>query len=116
VEIPSAGTILSAQIEEIVPAADPGSRSFLVRAILPSDHSLLPGMYARLQVPAGTRSRLLVPLERIASVGQLDIAWVARDGRAERRFVRLGQPTDDGMIEVLAGIEPGERILPRPAD
>jgi RND family efflux transporter MFP subunit len=114
VEIPSAERTLTARIEEIVPAADPGSRSFLVRAILPADSILLPGMYARLQVPAGDRSRLLIPADRIVRVGQLDVAWVAHEGQAERRFVRLGQPTTDGMIEVISGLQAGELVLPRP--
>jgi len=114
VEIPSAERSLTARIEEIVPAADPGSRSFLVRAILPANSALLPGMYARLQVPAGDRSRLLIPADRIARVGQLDVAWVAHKGQAERRFVRLGQPATDGMIEVISGLQAGELVLPRP--
>ncbi len=112
VEIPSAQRTLTARIEEIVPAADPGSRSFLVRAILPPDSILLPGMYARLQVPAGTRSRLLIPQDRIARVGQLDVVWVARAGISERRFVRLGQPAAEGMIEVISGLQAGELVLP----
>ncbi|MEZ5501630.1 MAG: efflux RND transporter periplasmic adaptor subunit [Halioglobus sp.] len=114
VEIPSAGRHLEARIEEIVPAADPGSRSFLVRAILPADHVLLPGMYARLQVPAGTRSRLLIPADRVASVGQLDVVWVAHEGAAQQRILRLGQPAEEGLVEVISGLEPGERVLPRP--
>tara|TARA_R110001592_G_scaffold246577_1_gene508459 strand:+ start:9959 stop:11011 length:1053 start_codon:yes stop_codon:yes gene_type:complete len=113
VEIPSANSSLIASIEEIVPAADPGSRSFLVRAILPPDQGLLPGMYARLHVPAGTRTRLLVPSDRVAQVGQLDVVLVTRDGKVERRFVRLGQPTGDGMVEVITGLLPGEYILPK---
>jgi RND family efflux transporter MFP subunit len=113
VEIPAARQTLTASIEEIVPAADPGSRSFLVRAVLPPGRILLPGMYARLQVPAGTRSRLLVPADRIARAGQLDVVWVASGTEPERRFVRLGQVTDDGMIEVISGLQAGEQVLPR---
>ena len=95
------------------PAADPGSRSFLVRAVLPSDQTLLPGMYARLQVLAGYRPQLLVPADRVASVGQLDVVWVAHDGVIERRFVRLGQTGPAGMIEVISGLESGDLVLPR---
>ena len=54
VEVPAVENSFTASVEEIVPAADPGSRSFLVRAILPSNRMLLPGMYARLHVPAGS--------------------------------------------------------------
>jgi len=114
VELPATGQILSGRIEEIVPAADPGSRSFLVKVILPSSRDLLPGMYARLAVPAGVRERLLVPVDRVARVGQLDVVWVAVDGAAERRYVRLGRTTDDGMVEVVAGLVAGDRLLPVP--
>jgi len=116
VEIPALGRSYSARIEEIVPAADPGSRSFLVKALLPSEKSLMPGMYARVQVPAGERERLLVPAERVASVGQLDVVWVAEEGGAVRRFVRLGRPAGEGMVEVVAGLAAGDAVLPPQRD
>lgn len=114
VEVPAMNRTYMATIEEIVPAADPGSRSFLVKAILPSEKQLLPGMYARMQVPAGDRTRLLIPADRVARVGQLDVVWVAEQGRVLRRFVRLGRPADAGMVEVLAGLAEGELVMPLP--
>jgi RND family efflux transporter MFP subunit len=114
VEISSLEKVLTARIEEIVPAADPGSRSFLVKAVLPSEQDLLPGMYARLQVPAGERMRLVVPADRIAQVGQLDVVWVAESGGAVRRFVRLGRPAGENLVEVVAGLKEGEEVLTVP--
>ena len=111
VEISSLEKVLTARIEEIVPAADPGSRSFLVKAILPSEQGLLPGMYARMKVPAGERSRLVIPTNRVAQVGQLDVVWVVETSGAVRRFVRLGRPIGEDLIEVVAGLEEGEKIL-----
>ena len=70
-------------------------------------------MYARLQVYAGDRRRLLIPADRVASVGQLDVVWVANKGSAERRFVRLGPPGIDGTVEVISGLTSGELVLPR---
>ncbi len=113
VEIPALGRSYEARIEEIVPAADPGSRTFLVKARLPSTPGLLPGLYARLQVPAGERRRLLIPLDRVAQVGQLDVVWVAENNRVIRRFVRLGRP-DNGQVEVVAGLRAGEALMPLP--
>lgn len=112
IEIPSLQRTLTAIIEELVPAADPGSRSFMVKALLPSEKGLLPGMYARMLVPAGEREQLVIPADRVASVGQLDVVWVASDNGALRRFVRLGRRTEDRLVEILSGLEPGELVLP----
>ncbi|TGD72503.1 efflux RND transporter periplasmic adaptor subunit [Mangrovimicrobium sediminis] len=114
VQVPSLEATYQAKIEEIVPAADPGSRSFLVKAILPSEKRLLPGMYARVRVPAGERERLLVPVERVGHVGQLDVVWVAEGDKTVRRFVRLGRETGDGLVEVISGLSAGDKLLPQP--
>ena len=114
VEIPSLQKVVDAVIEERVPAADPGSRSFLVKAGFAFDKSLLPGMYARLLVPAGDGKQLLIPADRVVHVGQLDLVWVYQDGQSYRRFVRIGQVLEDGRIEVLSGLKEGELVLPIP--
>ncbi|MCB1854701.1 MAG: efflux RND transporter periplasmic adaptor subunit [Pseudomonadales bacterium] len=114
VELPASGQLYTGRVEEIVPAADPATRTFTVKVNIPSARDLLPGMYARLLVPAGSVERLLIPEERVARIGQLEVVRVARDGIAEQRFVRLGQTDGNGMIEVLAGLEAGEQLLPRP--
>ncbi|RLQ21031.1 efflux RND transporter periplasmic adaptor subunit [Seongchinamella sediminis] len=112
VDVPSAQKSYAATIEEIVPAADPGARNFLIKASLPAGRDLLPGMYARVQVPAGERSRMLVPEDRVAEVGQLNVVWVAAEAGVVRRFVRLGQPDGEGRVEVISGVAPGDRIMP----
>lgn len=114
VAVPAVNKAFTARIEEIVPAADPASRTFEVKATLAAQNGLLPGMYARLQLPAGERERLLVPADRVRRVGQLDVLWVAGENGVERRFVRLGPAREDGEVEVLAGVAAGERILPPP--
>jgi RND family efflux transporter MFP subunit len=114
VEIPSLEKIVDAVIQERVPAADPGSRSFLVKAGVAFDKNMLPGMYARLLVPAGTEKQLLIPADRVVHVGQLDLVWVYKDGRSYRRFVRIGQVVQDGQIEILAGLAEGDMVLPLP--
>ncbi|MDX2416461.1 MAG: efflux RND transporter periplasmic adaptor subunit [Xanthomonadales bacterium] len=115
VEIPSLRKIVDAVIEERVPAADPGSRSFLVKAGMAFDNRLLPGMYARLLVPAGTGKQILIPADRVVHVGQLDLVWVYQDGQSYRRFVRIGQMVEDGRVEILSGLTEGELVLPLPS-
>lgn len=111
VEIPALQLSVAAQVEELVPAAEPGSRSFLVKAAIPYQPRLLPGMYARLLLPAGNKQQLMIPSDRIAQVGQLDVVWVLEDGRPARRFIRTGK-TLEGYTEVTSGLSSGERLLP----
>ena len=92
----------------------PGLRSFLVKAQVPYDAQLLPGMYARLLVPAGTEPQLLIPADRVVQAGQLDLVWVLQDGRPQRRLVRTGQPAPDQQIVIIGGLAEGELILSRP--
>ena len=114
VEIPSLEKVVDAVIQERVPAADPGSRSFLVKAGVTFDKDMLPGMYARLLVPAGTEKQLLIPADRVVHVGQLDLVWVHQDGQSFRRFVRIGQVVENGQVEILAGLAEGDKVLPLP--
>lgn len=114
VTVPALDRTLESQIEELVPAGNAGSRSFLVKSRLQQFEGLLPGMYARLRIPAGTQSLLLIPRDRVASVSQLDIVWVIDSGAVERRFVRLGEQFQDGMVEVVSGLHEGDLVLPVP--
>ncbi len=115
VEIPSLNKTLNAVIEERVPAADPGSRSFLVKARLEQTPGLQPGMYARLMIPSSIEEQILVPADRIGQVGQMQIAWVASpQGNIERRFVRTGTLYPDGRIQITSGLDSNDLILPIP--
>ncbi len=111
VTIPALDKELTAVIEELVPAGNPGSRSFLVKSRLEQGMGLLPGMYARLKVPAGKTSVLLVPAERVAQVGQLDLLWVLGESGVERRYVRLGKAYPQGKVEVVSGLTPDDQVL-----
>jgi membrane fusion protein (multidrug efflux system) len=116
VEVPTLNKVIDAVIEERVPAAEPGSRSLLVKARVEYDQDLLPGMYARLLVPAGSEEQVLIPADRVVQVGQLNIVWVLVNGQAQRRFIRMGRPVGADLVEVLAGVKDAELILPPAID
>lgn len=111
VEFPSIDKTVEARIEEIVPAANTGSRSFLVKATIEFSKELLPGMYARMQVPAGIRTSIYVPKTSVTNVGQLNMVWVVDSGIKQRRFIRLGKENNQDEVAVISGLSVGERVL-----
>ena len=86
----------------------------MVKAQIGDSGQLMPGMYARMMVPAGERSMLLIPAERVLHYGQLDLVWVTGGEAIERRFIRSGREVRPGMIEVIAGLEEGELVMQPP--
>jgi multidrug efflux pump subunit AcrA (membrane-fusion protein) len=101
-------------IRTIVPAADQRSRSFLVKVTLPEDLAVKSGMFARVKVPLGHAARILIPPEAVVHQGQLTALFVLNAQDIARfRLIRLGKTFQEG-VEVLSGLETGERFVARP--
>jgi RND family efflux transporter MFP subunit len=113
VRIPSLQDEFEAVIDEIVPFAEPGARTLLVKARLPYDGRLFAGMFARAAFPAGERVWLVVPERAVERVGQLEFVTVVGESGPERRMVTTGPRLEDGMVEVLSGLAAGERVALR---
>lgn len=103
---------LEGVIGEIVPFAEPGARTLLVKVALPAKDGLFAGLFARIGVPAGERTRLYVPVAAVERIGQLAfVTVVGDDGKPSRRLITTGQPRSAERIEVLSGIKEGEMVL-----
>jgi RND family efflux transporter MFP subunit len=101
----------SVVVDEIVPSADPGSRSFLVKVSLTDGTGLYPGMFGRLMIPIGKTEKIYIPIVAVTQVGQLDFVIVDTEQGAVRRYVRLGESGPDDRIEVISGLTAGETVL-----
>ncbi len=110
VHIDALDTYLDGVVEEIVPSADPGSRAFLVKVTLPQNDSLYPGMFGRLLIPSTEAERYYVPAGAVQRMGQLEFVLADSERGLVRRYVRTGAQRADGRIEVLSGLEPGDRV------
>ncbi len=105
---------VTAKVAQVVPASDPGSHSFIVKLDLPSAPDVRSGLFGRAQFPKGTREALLIPLAALVSRGQLQNAYVVgMDGTASLRYITIA-PVDDKRIEVLSGLQPGEKVVVEP--
>ena len=101
---------LTAVVEEIVPASDPTSRTFVLKARLANATGLFPGMFARLSIPVAAMESIWVPANAVQRAGQLSFVYVRKAGDDQRRFVRLGDTRAD-LVEVRSGLASGETII-----
>jgi RND family efflux transporter MFP subunit len=104
-------------IREIAQRADPVTQTFKVRVAMqaPPNVNLLPGMTATVTVTYHRArvlgDRILVPVSAVFkdAAGE-QVAWViGTDYTVARRPVKLGEATG-GQIEIVAGLQPGDRI------
>ncbi len=108
------GQEFEGEVVFVHPRIDPMTRTATVRMAVPNaDLRLRPGMYATVTIePDAIEAALLVPREAIIDSGARQIAFVAASpGRFEPRRVRLGLSGNDGMVQILEGLAPGEEVV-----
>ena len=109
VEITTLNKTMDAVIEEIVPYADPQTRTFLVKAALPVIDGLYPGMFGKLLIPAGEHDIVMIPINAVRKVGQLELVTLFENEVWKSVFVKTGKTYGD-QVEVLSGISGNELI------
>jgi multidrug efflux system membrane fusion protein len=105
---------IAGKVVQIVPIADPASRTFTVKIELPTNPQIRSGLFGRALLVRGERNSILVPQNALLHRGQLDALYVVgTDEIVSLRYVTLGKPFS-GQIEALSGLENGERIVAQP--
>lgn len=105
---------LQGTVGEIVPAADPESRTFLVKLDLPADPALRSGLFGRAHFTRGERTSILIPRTAVIERGQLQGVYVLDQNKtANLRYITLGKPLGQ-QVEVLAGLQDGESMIAEP--
>lgn len=111
IDLSSLGETLKGLIEEIVPYAEPGARTLLVKVGLSDGSRAFAGMFARIGVPAGKRERLIIPQSAIRRIGQLEYAYVVEGSHVEQRLITTGEGLSGGRIDVLSGLSEGVKVV-----
>lgn len=110
------GSSVDAVELRIPPSADPVTHTFRVLVTLPpGEHAVFPGTLVKVVFVSGTEPRLLVPASALVRRGEVTAAYVIGDkDRIGFRYLRIGSPTADGSVPVLAGLVDGERVATDP--
>lgn len=96
-------------VVEVVPAADPASRTFVVKVALPAC-GCRSGEYGTADFASGDVKALAVARSSVVERGQLEGVYVAGpNGIAEYRLVKTGRTLGD-RVEILSGLSDGERV------
>ncbi len=112
VELPESGRWIDVVKIEILPTVDPRSHTATARLYLPDNlEGPVPGIYARAHFTVGQAKKLTLPPAAVLRRGEVTAVYVLDDkGAARLRQVRLGEAVAGGELEVLAGINSGERV------
>ena len=116
VEIPSLKRWVDAASVTVQPVADARTHSTQVRVYLPKDEvGIYPGMFVRAHFVVGKVSRLVIPASAVLRRSEVVAVYVVdENGSMKLRQIRLGEATSDGAVEVLAGLNPGEKVALEP--
>jgi RND family efflux transporter MFP subunit len=112
IEFPETGKWIDVQRIEILPTVDVRSHTATARLYLPENvEGVVPGAYVRAHFTVGRAKKITVPPIAVIRRGEVTAVYVLDDkGIARLRQVRLGEAVAGGELEVLAGINSGERI------
>ncbi|MBI5280283.1 MAG: efflux RND transporter periplasmic adaptor subunit [Candidatus Solibacter usitatus] len=114
VDVEALGKSVDARVEEIVPALDAGSRTFVVKIGL-AGGTLRSGMFGRARFAAGHSQALTVPQAALVEMGQVRKVFVVQGGIARGRLVTTGA-ANEGRMAILSGLSAGEMVVaPVPA-
>jgi RND family efflux transporter MFP subunit len=107
---------VSGKVAQIVPTADPGSRSFLVKIDLPAVPGLHSGMYGHALLMRGTREVLIIPRSAVIAHGSMQSVYVIGQNQiAQLRYISVGN-SHGNEIEVLSGLGAGETVIDPPGE
>ncbi len=106
----------TAELTSLTPGGDALSHRRGLRArVVSAQEGLRSGTFARLEVPLSTTAPAAVWVPRSAVVvrGDLTGVFVAAAGRAELRWIALGEAVGD-HVPVRAGLAPADRVIDAP--
>lgn len=108
------GGVYRGKVAYVYPYLQQKTRDVVVRVeLMNPDMALKPEMYVTVNIrTTGEGDGLMIPSEAVIRTGERDLVFVARgDGRFSPRKTTLGLALDDGKVQVLSGLGPGDIVV-----
>ena len=101
-----------AQIYHVGEIADLTTRQVEVAAWVRNPGDLKPGFFAEVTLAVESKKgALTVPEGAVQASERGFIAYAVEDGKARVRPIEIGLRTGAGVVEILSGLKPGERVV-----
>lgn len=99
-------------VEAVDSQVESESHSLAVRGSIPNDDLLLrPGLFANISLIIGEQGDVIqVDEAAVDREGEIEFVWMVEKGKAMRRRVLTGI-RENGKIEIIAGVRPGQVIV-----
>jgi len=114
IEISGIEREIDGKVKQIVPTANPRSRSFTAQITLPPDEQLIPGMFGRLSLSTQETGGLTVPQSSVVEKFGLTGVYRVVDNQAQFTTVTLGSEKAD-QVEIYSGLNPEDTIIVNPS-
>ena len=115
VEFPDLAKWVDGLSVKLLPTTDVQTHVAQVRIALPPLVDVTPGRFVRVHFISGQAEKLPIPLSAVVRRGEVAAVYVRMpDGRLSLRQLRLGDPVDQGEVEVLAGLAVGAQVVTDP--
>jgi len=108
------GRAWEGKVELVLPHLDMQTRYVIARLVFENPGlGLRPGMFGHAVIRDESEEHAtLVPRDAVIDTGARQVAFVSKGGgRFEPRQVVLGIEAGDGRVEVIEGLEPGQRVV-----
>ncbi len=103
--------VIPGRIDRVYPYLDSRLRTRTIEIKLDKYVTLLPGMFARLEVLLESEEEALtIPIEALVSTPKGQVVYVFEDGHATARMVKTGMEADN-RIEIISGIQAGDKVI-----
>lgn len=107
---------LTGKIAEMTPRVDTNSRKFRLKIALPETAQVTSGMFGHALIPEGGQEGIFIPATAVTRWSQFTgVFAVDEKNIVHLRYVQLGK-AQGKLVEVLSGIDLGERIVVSPLE